>query len=595
MSVVDDTFKIVTTGLDFNKPIDRLQGAYVQREATRIHQLHGSWSAIKVASQLKEELAQIAAYVKSKDALIAGTEKTQPAHLDLRDSADIFSGMGSFTQPFVEAQEKLYRVNRAVWVPQIVWRAVAIHATLWESEMPPRLAIEALDEILDRRLRAVEQLHCNVNSGGMALGTSSPQRTWKVQGPNGPWIDGVIVRNFEYPNLPKDPFKHILSSMTNWVDMGSTLQFNPSDPNQAPVRMARNISVAWKALKNASSGNISLVFDPTSSLKHAEVFRRMFALPREDFFDRSWLYCDYVGSAINIEALEFGMQRHPDNHTNFESVMTKTGYVRLGAVVRALDHESNKDILMSDDNDEFFENTFIDFEDLQIGDNVCFWNNIIYDTLVASGDWRYENSHIMGLDVNPFTGKLENRGGLQLWLAGHGILTQSYNSMAAELIGQVKRLIDNLRSKLQAALATNAPIPTTRGGQILVSWTPYESFDPPGAWWIKIPKDIWNRRWGFKELNDVTKSVPRTVAKEVGGTGYNAPPDVEAVYFPLFEPQMGGRSDSWRAYLQQRKANPIFKAPTQLKPLAVDGQLAQGLYYQGAQTKIPVVRPKVRK
>jgi hypothetical protein len=132
----------------------------------------------------------------------------------------------------------------------------------------------------------------------------------------------------------------------------------------------------------------------------------------------------------------------------------------------------------------------------------------------------------------------------------------------------------------------------------LVQWSPYEAFDAPGAWWIKIPKDVWSGEWIYQSLDDAVKAVPRTVAKEAGGTGYNAPPDPDAIYFPLFEPQVSSSSsgDSWHAYLDKRKADATFRAPAKLNDLTVDGRLAQGLYYHGsAKTTIPVVRPKVRK
>jgi hypothetical protein len=166
------------------------------------------------------------------------------------------------------------------------------------------------------------------------------------------------------------------------------------------------------------------------------------------------------------------------------------------------------------------------------------------------------------------------------------------------MIVYVKGMIDNLRVRLKAALSSNTALPTTKAGQTLVQWSPYEAFDAPGAWWIKIPKDVWSGEWIYQSLDDAVKAVPRTVAKEAGGTGYNAPPDPDAIYFPLFEPQVSSSSsgDSWRAYLDKRKADATFRPPAKLNDLTVDGRLAQGLYYHGsAKTTIPVVRPKVRK
>ena len=79
--------------------------------------------------------------------------------------------------------------------------------------------------------------------------------------------------------------------------------------------------------------------------------------------------------------------------------------------------------------------------------------------------------------------------------------------------------------------------------------------------------------------------------------GYHAPPDKDAAYFPLFEPKIthtDADGDRWRTYLRKRKADASFRVPTALTPLLVDGQLAAGLFYRGSQTKVPVVRPRVR-
>jgi hypothetical protein len=577
MSIVDDAFKTAAAGLDFKRYIDRLRGAYVRRRAELLHHGNVGWSAAKIASQITAELAVVSDYIKRKEPLIQGTETTTPAHLDLREARKVKEGV-------VDGEPWVYLGNRKVWVVQIVWRAVAIHPNLWQnSGSPPNLRKEALDDILDRRLRAVEQLHCNVNSGGYQVSASG--RQWAVQGPQGPWSDGFLVRNFEYPFLPKAPFKDVLPSMTGWRDVGSMVLFSG-------VRVPQRIRGAWK-LQVSRGGTAWVVYQSSQPLKHSDVFRMMFAPPRKDFFDRNWLYCDMVGSAVNIEALEFAIQRRPGDHTDFDTVMNQPGYVNLGPVVQ-FDGPHDLDILMCDDKDPFFENVDIDLDDLQVGDFVCFWNSRVYD-LLAHGAWGNEFSHVMHVDINGESGKaLSGTDGPQILLAGHGISLTSYSAMAAELIRSVKGYLDSLRISISNTQADSATTPL--GGK-LIRWAPYEPFIPPGAWWLEIPKAIWHDKWAYATVDDVLKSVPRTVALEAGGTGYQAPPDKEAVYFPLFEPavtQTDADGDSWRAYLRKRREDANFRVFHQLKELAVDGRLAPGLYYRGSQAKIPVVRPRVR-
>ncbi|HXQ69726.1 MAG TPA: hypothetical protein VN844_04545 [Pyrinomonadaceae bacterium] len=600
MGVVDDAFKEATKSLDFKKAEDKVQAGYIRRRAEQLNKQKPSADALDLALDITKERHDISTFLGNKllQILINDTDPKKPKHLDLATMSKVTVSSDSTKA----ALEKTYRTNRWDWMWHIVWRAMIVHSdVLWKPTATFRtLQTDALEEILDRRLRTVEQLHCNVNSGGVATSPMSPDRKWKVDGPGGPWKDGVLVRNFEYPFLPKDPFKDHLAKMTNWQDQGDTIFFNPpidstATIKQANIRFPKKVTKAWLVLVRAGSSFGWPTFQPNAGLKHDDVFRDMFDAPRENFFDRNWLYCDQTGSAVNIEALEFGMKRRPGApHTKFETAMTTEKYVRLGPVVRT-HREKNMGILMSDDADEFFENVFIDHNDLQIGDFVCFWNNHLYD-LIAIGAWRNEYSHIMAIETD-IDGRVTTTAlGPNISLSGHGLITSTYSAMATDMIDHVKKILDQLRIALKAAVSAGATPPTTRNGQTLVQWSPYENFDSPGAWWIKIPKSIWEGEWIYQSLDDAVKSVPRTVAKEAGGTGYNAPPDPDAIYFPLFEPQVtSSNGDSWRAYLDKRKADASFRAPTKLKDLTVDGRLAQGLYYHGStKTTIPVVRPKVR-
>ena len=600
MGVPDDAFKEATRSFDFTRKNDRLVAGYIRRRAEKLHKQRPGADALDLALEITLERHDISTYVGNRTLDLLQNRDKNPKHLDLATMSKVTATTSEATQ---KATEKTYWTNRADWMVQIVWRAMSVHDDLlWKPVSTTRrqLEKEALDEIVDRRLRAVEQLHCNVNSGGIATSVMSTERKWKVDGPNGPWRDGVLVRNFEYPFLPKAPFKDFVDQnlMPDWVDKGSTLFFIPQDPNLAAIHFPSRVRNAWLVLKDAVTGDKWPTLLHTEALTHEEVFREMFDTPRENFLSRQMLYCDQTGSAVNIEALEFGIKRRPGGpHTIFENTMTKERYVRLGPVVRT-HREKNSGFLMSDDNDLFFENTFIDLNDLQIGDFVCFWNNHLYD-IIAIGAWRSEYSHVMDID-NDINGRILTTAlGPKISLGGHGLTTTPYSSMATNLVTHIKQMIDHLRSSLKSALSSNSTLPKTVGGQKLVQWSPYEAFDSPGAWWIEIPKDVWRKKWIYQTAEEAVKSVPRTVTKEAGGTGYNAPPDPDAIYFPLFEPavsQSGTDGDSWRAYLNKRKADAAFRAPTKLNDLTIDGRLAQGLYYHGStQTTIPVVRPKVRK
>jgi len=332
-----------------------------------------------------------------------------------------------------------------------------------------------------------------------------------------------------------------------------------------------------------------------------DVIFRMFDKPREEFHDRNWMFCDMVGCAVNLHAMWLALNRRYGSNDVFETATNKTDYVKLGPVVQ-FERVHDLGILMADDKDLFFENTDIDIDDLQVGDFVCFWSSRIFDLIrpIIPGPWGNEFSHVMGLDVDGSSGKLLiTRNGPAIWLAGHGIHTVTYGTMADRLIHWIHKAFVFVWGALTAELFSNpnATAITTNFGT-LVLWSPYELFDKPGAWWLKVPKSIWHDEWDYATTADVLKAVPRTVALEAGGVGYNAPPEADAVFFPLFEPQVDSSGaddgDSWRAFLRKRKADPQFRAPSGLSFLSIDRKLAAGLFYRGSHTKIPVVRPRVR-
>jgi hypothetical protein len=204
----------------------------------------------------------------------------------------------------------------------------------------------------------------------------------------------------------------------------------------------------------------------------------------------------------------------------------------------------------------------------------------------------------MSTDVDPKTGGVKlSATGPEIELAGHGLVTTSYQGMAKDLIDQLTTWIGLARTHVEIELIGD-PTKTviTKDGATFELWNPYEAFDAPGAWWLRIPEATWKSDWSYASIADVLHSVPRTVAHAPGGTGYHAPADKKAVYFPLYQPRVGAKppADEWHTYLAQRAASATFRVPTALDPLATDWRLAVGLYYHGSTRKMTVVRPKVR-
>jgi hypothetical protein len=340
-------------------------------------------------------------------------------------------------------------------------------------------------------------------------------------------------------------------------------------------------------------------FRPSSSATPSDAIRQLFELGHQNFLDRSWLYCDMVGAALGIEALWFGRFRRDGNPAAFDAVMQEPNYAGLGPVVGRNGPADIGVLMANGDKDEFFDNTEVDFSELQVGDFVCFWNSRIYD-LIATGAWRNEYSYVMGIDTDPGDGRVRvTAAGPQVWVAGHGLHTALYNAIATDMTSRLMDPLKNARQRITEAVTTNpATAQVDAAKATLVKWAPYEEFDPPGAWWIKIPESIWNGEWGYPDRDAATKGAPRTIAHDpVPGTGYHDPPDTSAIYFPLWQPKVPEADvdgDSWREYLSRRRQDASVRAPLQLAELIVDGRMAPGLFHRGKQTKVPVVRPRVK-
>ena len=146
MSIIDDAFKIATTGFDFKKTIDRHRGMYVRRRGEFLLQHNSSLQANQLATQLKAELIAIQNYIAGKDALINDNEAK---HFDLKKGPALVTWSideGKFGERFLNGILKEALTNRIERVAQIVWRAVAIHSdVLWKTPGPlPQLQQAAL-------------------------------------------------------------------------------------------------------------------------------------------------------------------------------------------------------------------------------------------------------------------------------------------------------------------------------------------------------------------------------------------------------------------------------------------------------------------
>jgi hypothetical protein len=576
--------------LDANNFLHRHQAWFVLRRILQHVREHPDWldepGQPKLIEKVKAELTLVAAYadrkigtVKQPGALITGAGEPSPRHLDIHDLAKVTSDSTEFDRAKIAAEYLQMRYTRT---SAIIWRAAGIDPNVWQSAPNP-LDVSTLDEIVDRRLRAVERMEFNVNSAQDRI------RTLEVQGPEGPWIDKFRARIFEYGTLPVRYFD-AWSNVPGW-EKGKT-QLTREEPLVGKASRA-----FWKV---DGMRWIECLTTDQSSPGPAEVIDRLFTAS-EDFVQRNVMYCPQAVTAVMLEALLFAKRRRsPSQVDTFNKIFARPKYVKLGALVR-LPNERPTRLLMDDTDadDPFFSNRQIFPNELQVGDEIVVWNNYLYTVLYASGAWINEYSLVMNIDADPSDVDLDLATDVEV--AGHGLTTKKIPGIQKELADELGNALKTARKLIVNTLAEdpNAVAAVHSSGRYqVVYWAPYPelaSIPTPaiGSWWIYVSETFWKSV--APTMNDAVRAIPRCIGKDAmpHGADFRDPPDVKGIYFPLFEPiykDDGFGSDSWKAYLVDRAVHRL--TVPKFRPIPLDSRLAPGVFFV-TETKIPGIRPQV--
>ena len=517
-----------------------------------------------------------------------------PPHLDLHDLSKPTNDTGAST---VASKERDARSRRSDRIRAIGWRGGGIHDTFWQASagsLTATLQQVALDTIIDRRLRLIERMQYQVSRADDLGGA------WRFTGggATGPWKDNFRVRMFEYPRISRnvvsqvagfvgasniapetDPPFHTGGKPWRWEPGHGRLYYNvgPDPGNRFPTAEAGNWSFAplpdyWQQLKPISTA--------------AAAIDKLFT-PDPDWWGRAWLFCDQVLSALHIEALLFGIRRRvqPPTDDAFNTIVTghAAGYVALGAFPDGTPGTGTPH-LMHDPADVYFENTAIDEADLQMGDQVVFWNSYVY-AFIAAGEWRNEHSVVIEIDSDPAKGGIFRD---HLHLQGHGTKEQVYASYQTGIASQLDLSLDLVRKAIVAAPSGTTKLDWNGHTGLLVKWEPYEAFNAPGSWWVtmEIAGD-------WDTISEALDAVPGSVAFDpFASTGYNPPPSQTAVYFPLSRPNL---PNGWGGYLSKRRVHPDYRSPYKnLLSYNADGSMVPGIQIGGGRIMpISIVRPKV--
>jgi len=591
-----------------------------------------------LTARIAAEMAALEAFLQIKIGPVGGRgplgDEIDPhpfPHTDLRDVAKIHVDTEDLE---VAAKAHEFSETRRKRVRAIVWRAAAIHSSLWQgssSATTASLQTAALEELLDRRLRLVERMIHTDTTQGKAYWTIVSSTDWR---------DKLRTVLFEYPFIPEpdkpDGFTEAV------VAAGETLAtLHPQWYKRAPPRSEFRYRGSGRIPPPASAhwnlANYEWTMQPAGKTP-AEIFDLLVPSvspvpPKfENFWERNWLFCDHMAATLEVDALRFGLRRRTGSDTAFNSAATAG--VTIHVPIPRAGNPDPTDLMAQ--GDDYFEGAALEsVTDLQIGDLVIIWNNHFLRTVLAT-DFGLENSLIS--DIKGETAEEMHLVGHGVpdskprqFLVGHGMAETSYADFVGALVAPIGNLFkvwrEFITDRINAAdpahdyLNTGAILTENIVSLQLVFWAPFEEqFEPkdaaqelqvPGAWWVRVPLERTRRGTGPPlTLDEALRLFPKSVAVDLpfhkkpkflgnpGDAGYVAPAAdyKESIYLPLSVPTRPG--GGWDGYFKQVKADldaGLFgPGLTKLADTVVDKDWAPGFHHGGPGTKIPVLRPKVR-
>lgn len=603
--------------------LNRLMAMFVRLRARSLGAADPSWvdpaHRARFDTRIDSEIAEVSQFLRDKLGTTAargplggGADPVAPGHVDLSDVARVKN-----TTPAATARRRAatYLALRKDRVRMIVWRAAGLHAALWQpvgEGATATLNRAPLETEVDRRLRVMERMSFQVASAHALIDRDERrERTNMVtnNNPSGPWLDGFRVRIFEYPRIQK-----WLANTVGAANIAkpTVASYGPGKPWQweslARQRMHYNVPPTPGlrfAPAAAADWQVSPVYDYNRQLVPADgslaaALDRLFR-PAEDWWQRSWLFCDHVVTALHIEGLRFGLRRREGNDARFDTIAGNpaVGPVLIGALLWVSGNPGGPFLIAGQAADPYFEQTLIAEDDVQAADHLIIWNSWLY-TMVGRGEWRLENSIVMGIDHDPVTGKLIRE---RLALQGHGIGQKLYPAYQTKIAHQTNLGMREAQKAVRDAMQADATITRLRWtdrDDRLIRWDPYGSFPgTPGAWWIKIVVPDNDRLARWSTIAEAQTAIPGAIsdADARGAPGYTPPPDTAHVYFPLYAPHMpdpnGGRDRGWTEFLRIRKTGSTSGLPTRLHPVAIDGTMMPGLFFRGQGTPFAVIRTRV--
>ena len=290
---------------------------------------------------------------------------------------------------------------------------------------------------------------------------------------------------------------------------------------------------------------------------------------------------------------------------------------------------------------KYFRTATQPLEDIEIGDQVVFWNSALYDVLQTGGAWRLENATVVDLRTTA-EGTLNLD---QLWLAGFGMF-DSVSNYRAEFKETIEALLEHARQTIQSKLPNQTlSVVKQPNGHRLIRWAPFTGLSAGktvGPWWLlyplepipdspflpveetvdkavlAIPGAIGVEDAGGGAFNIVTASIPKPgttavpIVKRIAMppgttpattfTAYSAAHQslnlnlTKNVLFPLVVPGLGVEATesalgAWPRYLQRRAGKQVNSTLLNLE--LVDDTVIPGIVSHAGEVRTTAPKPRI--
>lgn len=600
--------------LDFSKRDHRHRGFFLRRRVQAVLAApNTAWMLDEpfqatLVHRVEDEYAQVEAVVRAMVTSPDPADPSLPRHLDPLVYATPRQSVNLSSVGYWEHQ---HRHRRRHVISAIAWRAAAIHTELWSAtsdQASSTLYVNALRELIDRRLRIVERLQYQLcDERVMSHGS---RWTFSGGGANGPWLDGFVVRAIEPMQIPEivapqvaefvggdpaiapafSPRFPLSTAAWRWTPNNRTLEYN------LDMYLSPHVLDSW-----LPDDKHELIQEFVSPTEHPELpnltdVLDTMLLGQDNWWDRSWLPAGHAMCVLHLEAWLFARRRRlgvAAANTEIDGIANTNprGYVAIGDLFSFTMEEKDR-LMVGKTSDWSFESNIVSITDLQIGDHFAIMGSR-FRNVITDPEEEWFNAAVADIDSDP---QDEGAELPSIVLQRPGSPRLGYADFL-ELMGQ--ELNDTLDAMRQYAALhpTATSLDWLNVKDFLVQWTPYsvDRFTDPQAWWIRLDLSALQ----VSDVDAAIQAVPRVVADDPDhGTGYTPPPVVGpggSVYFPLYVPDM---DDGWYGYLIKRRTDPNFPTPM-LGPSRADGRYVTDFrdfffgFHSKNTTSILVVRPKV--